>query len=181
MDPYRKNVDILRKNRENVPLAELKTKYANGYLQICEKIKEQTKSAISALIADGMIILEADRVEELPKIVSEVKKIIDQETAAGTIKEISRLIFSEFNVDKAMDLAAEKLARPAFEKAYGPYFRKKCRLQEGRYVCDLLPGMAWNEEYGVWMTADGMSFTLMLPPIQRDGKENEDGNQENYE
>ena len=41
MDPYRKNVDILRKNRENVPLAELKTKYANGYLQICEKIKER--------------------------------------------------------------------------------------------------------------------------------------------
>lgn len=181
MDPYRKNVDILRKNRENVPLAELKTKYANGYLQICEKIKEQTKSAISALITDGMIILTADQTEELPKIVSEIQKIIDQETAAGTMKEISRLIFSKFDVDQAMDLAAEKLARPAFEKAYGPYFRGKCRLQEGRYVCDLLPGMTWNEEYGVWTTADGMSFTLMLPPIQRDGKEKENGNQENHE
>lgn len=176
MDPYRKNVDILRKNRENVPLAELKTKYANGYLQICEKIKEQTKSAISALITDGMIILTADQAEELPKIVSEIQKIIDQETAAGTMKEISRLIFSKFDVDQAMDLAAEKLARPAFEKAYGPYFRKKCRLQEGRYVCDLLPGMTWNEENGVWMAADGMSFTLMLPPIQSDGRENIDGN-----
>lgn len=142
MDPYRKNVDILRKNRENVPLAELKTKYANGYLQICEKIKEQTKSAISALITDGMIILTADQAEELPKIVSEIQKIIDQETAAGTMKEISRLIFSKFDVDQAMDLAAEKLARPAFEKAYGPYFRKKMQTAGGQ-IC--LRPAAWND------------------------------------
>ena len=109
MDPYRKNVDILRKNRENVPLAELKTKYANGYLQICEKIKEQTKSAISALITDGMIILTADQAEELPKIVSEIQKIIDQETAAGTMKEISRLIFSKFDVDQIRSILQKKM------------------------------------------------------------------------
>lgn len=176
MDEYRKNVDILRKNRENVPLAELKTKYAKGYLQICEKIKEQTKREISAMIACGMIILEEDRTETMPKIIAEVQKIVDQETEAGTMKEISRLIFSEFDVDRAMDLAAEKLAIPAFEKAYSPYFREKCRLKEGKYICDLLPGMTWNEEYGVWISDDRMSFTLMLPPIQSDGRENINGN-----
>ena len=176
MDEYRKNVDILRKNRENVPLAELKTKYAKGYLQICERIREQTKCAISAMITCGMVVLKEDQTEETPKIIAEVQRIVDQETEAGTMKEISRLIFSEFDVDKAMDLAAEKLAIPAFEKAYGPYFKKKCRLQEGRCVCDLLPGMTWSEEYGVWISDDGMSFTLMLPPIQSDGRENIDGN-----
>lgn len=172
MDEYRKNVDILRKNRENVPLAELKTKYAKGYLQICEKIRLQTKSAISAIIASGMLILKEDKAEEEPKIVLEIQKIIDQETEAGTMKEISRLIFSEFNVDKAMDLAAERLAEPAWRRAYAPYFRKKCRLQEGKYICDLLPGMTWNEEYEVWIADDGMRFTLMLPPINGDGREN---------
>lgn len=113
-------------------LAELKTKYAKGYLQICERIREQTKCAISAMITCGMVVLKEDRTEETPKIIAEVQRIVDQETEAGTMKEISRLIFSEFDVDKAMDLAAEKLAIPAFEKAYGPYFKKKCRLQEGR-------------------------------------------------
>ncbi len=176
MDEYRKNVDILRKNRENVPLAELKTKYAKGYLQICEKIREQTKCAISAMITCGMVVLKEDWTEETPKIIAEVQRIVDQETEAGTMKEISRLISSEFNVDKAMDLAADKIATPCFEQAYAPYFRSKCHQEGDTFICDLLPGMTWNKEYRVWISDDRMSFTLMLPPIQSDGRKNIDGN-----
>lgn len=162
MREYMKNVDILQKNKENVPIELLKTKYAKGYNEIRCRIAQETKSCIFFQISAGMRILEADKQEEMPKILNAIQKIIDENDR--TLKEISRIIFKEYDVEKAMNLAADKIAVPAWEKAYGPYFRKKCRLEAGVYICDLLPEMIYDMECGVWIGKD-MSFTLMMPPV----------------
>lgn len=161
MEEYRKNVEILRKNKENVPLELLKTKYAKGYGELVCRIKKQTETLIILQISAGMLILKED-LKEFQAVTSRIQEIINQEKMA--MKEIGRLIFSEYDIDKAMDMAAEKIAIPCFEEAYAPYFRSKCYQEGETFTCDLLPGMKWNQEHRVWIGEDG-SFTLMLPPI----------------
>ncbi len=161
IEEYRKNVEILRKNKENVPLELLKTKYAKGYGDLTCRIRKQTEALVILQISAGMRIFKEDQVE-FQEVISRIQSIIDREKM--TLKEIGRLVFSEYDIEKAMDLAAERIALPCFEQAYAPYFRSKCHQEGETFTCDLLPGMKWNQGHRVWIGEDG-SFTLMLPPI----------------
>lgn len=161
MDEYRENVEKLRKNKEKVPLEILKTKFAKGYRDLVCRIKNQTEMLIILQISAGMLILKEDQCE-IKEITNRIQKIIDQEKMI--MIKIGHLIFSEYDIDKAMELATEKIAYPCFREAYAPYFRKKCHQEDGIFKCDLLPGMIWNPENEIWISPDGR-FTLMLPPI----------------
>ena len=37
---------------------------------------------------------------------------------------------------------------------------------DGKVTSDLLPGMTWHPEAGVWVSFSEPSFTLMMPPTQ---------------
>lgn len=161
MEEYRKNVEILRKNKENVPLELLKTKYVKGYGDLVCRIKKQTEALVILQISAGMRIFKEDQ-EEFREVMNRIQSIIDKEKM--TMKEIGSLVFSEYDIEKAMDLVAERIALPCFEQAYAPYFQSKCHQEGETFTCDLLPGMKWNQEHRVWIGQDG-SFTLMLPPI----------------
>lgn len=171
MQEYRKNVELLRKNKENVPLEELKTKYAKGYEKLRCKIKQQTEECVISIISAGMLIFKDDQ-DEIREVKRRIQEIIDQKSEIR--REIGRLVFTSYDIDRAMNLAADKIATPCFEQAYAPYFRSKCHQEGDTFICDLLPGMTWNKEYRVWIGKDN-SFTVMLAPIS-DEREDKNGN-----
>lgn len=168
MQEYLDNIKVLKRNKENVPKEILETKYAKPYNKLKETIRHQAEEVTKEVITSGMRIMKNDN-QEAQKLVDNIQKIIDEKKEAR--KEIGRLIFKEFKAMEAMNLAAEKIGEPCWEEAYAPYFRSKCHSQDGIITCDLLPGMKWNEECGVWISDDNRSFTLMMSPYQSQPEE----------
>lgn len=50
---------------------------------------------------------------------------------------------------------------------YAPYWLEHIHQEpDGKVTSDLLPGMTWHPEAGVWVSFSEPSFTLMMPPTQ---------------
>lgn len=109
------------------------------------------------------------------------KAIIDEEKAAGTFREIARAVFEEYDADKALDIAAEKLHPRIWLEAYPEYWLKHCIIENDRPIWNDLIQMRWNSDLQIWESRDGTSVTIMLPPtaelIEREREKY--GNQEN--
>ena len=168
-EEYQKKLETYRKNRENVPLETLKTKYAKGYNKLKSDLKKMTEEILCSIVVSGMIILKEDCEpgKSGMAVIDGINRIIEKEKDAGTMKEIGRAVFRDYDIEKAMDITAERIWRPAWYRAYGPYWESKCRTENGITVCSLLPGFTWDEECGLWLQEeDGktVSFTTMLPP-----------------
>lgn len=168
-DEYQKKLETYRKNRQNVPLEELKTKYASGYNKLTADLKKMTEEILTQVCTSGMLIFKQDLEPggSGRKVVNGINWIIEKARQGGTMKEISRAVFQEFDIDKAMEIAAEKIWQPAWYNVYGPYWAAKCRTENGDIICDVLPGFKWDPECGIWIQSreDGtITFTAMLPP-----------------
>ena len=151
LDLKKLNQDIatLRKNRENVPLELLKTKYKKPYAKLKEEIRAQFEIYVKPL--GGL----------------EAMKKIDEEKAAGHQKEITHAVFEEFNLTKAENLACGYYTDRVKYEAYAPYWLEHIHQEpDGKVTSDLLPGMTWHPEAGVWVSFSEPSFTLMMPPTQ---------------
>ena len=82
-------------------------------------------------------------------------------------KELRQAMFKEYDPEKFLVIAVEKLHMPAWYQAYAPYWVSKCKKgQDGRIRCDLLPEFCWDESCQVWIREDNgtWEFTSMLPP-----------------
>ena len=53
IERYRKKLDSMRKNRENVPLVELTTRYAKPYAQLKQELSEMTRQFLHETILRG--------------------------------------------------------------------------------------------------------------------------------
>ena len=156
LDLKKLNQDIatLRKNRENVPLELLKTKYKKPYAKLKEEIRAQFE-----IYMKHIIVLES--------MVNQIQKIIDEEKAAGHQKEVTHAVFEEFNLAKAENLACGYYTDRVKYEAYAPYWLEHIHQgPDGKVTSDLLPGMTWHPEAGVWVSFSEPSFTLMMPPTQ---------------
>ena len=98
---------------------------------------------------------------------SAIQKIIDEEKAAGHQKEVTRAVFEEFNLTKAENLACGYYTDRVKYEAYAPYWLEHIHQEpDEKITSDLLPGMTWHPEAGVWVFFSEPSFTLMMPPTQ---------------
>ena len=82
LDLKKLNQDIatLRKNRENVPLELLKTKYKKPYAKLKEEIRAQFEIYVKHLIMLGILKTGPDLTGAKAKsIVDQIQKIIDEE------------------------------------------------------------------------------------------------------
>lgn len=53
------------------------------------------------------------------------------------------------------------------QTADAPYWLEHIHQEpDGKVTSDLLPGMTWHPEAGVWVSFSEPSFTLMMPPTQ---------------
>lgn len=168
-EEYQKKLEIYRKNKQNVPLKELKTRYASGYNKLISDLKKMTEEILICVCTSGMLIIKQDLSEpggSGHEVIDVLNSIIEKARQEGSMRKISRAVFMEFDIYKAMEIAAEKIWQPAWYNAYGPYWTEKCRTENGDIICDMLPGFTWDPDCSVWIQKkDGtVSFTAMLPP-----------------
>lgn len=162
------DIATLRKNRENVPLELLKTKYKKPYAKLKEEIRAQFEIYMKELSLLGILKIGPDMTpEEQKEMEAGIQKIIDEETAAGHLRECTKAVFYEFNLRKAENLACGYYTDRVKYEIYAPYWLEHIHQEpDGKVTSDLLPGMTWHPEAGVWVSFSEPSFTLMMPPTQ---------------
>lgn len=85
----------------------------------------------------------------------------------GTRRKSRSAVFEEFNLTKAENLACGYYTDRVKYEAYAPYWLEHIHQEpDGKVTSDLLPGMTWHPEAGVWVSFSEPSFTLMMPPTQ---------------
>ena len=128
LDLKKLNQDIatLRKNRENVPLELLKTKYKKPYAKLKEEIRAQFEIYVKHLIMLGILKTGPDLTgAKAQSMVDQIQKIIDEEKEAGHQKEVTHAVFEEFNLAKAENLACGYYTDRVKYEAYPPGTRRK--------------------------------------------------------
>lgn len=162
---YLEKVEKLKKNREKVPLEVLKTKYKIPYSALLQEIKTKTEKVLLQFLVGGLPFKKGEG-SEVQAFIQRVNKILAEEKAAGTFREISRAVFAEYDPEKALEVAAAKVWPRIWFEAYSPYWIRHCIRQEGGDVWNDLIEMRWHDEWCIWLAPDGRSWTLMLPPTQ---------------
>lgn len=106
-------INTYRKNRENIPLEVLKSKYARAYNQLIEDIEHGAELIISHYAHEGIRV----RTEDIKTVVPRLDAAIE---ADGLNKRVSRLIFKEYNLQGAIE-EARKYRKTVAEKIYQEY------------------------------------------------------------
>lgn len=174
---YLEKLEKLKKNREKVPLEELKTKYKKPYTELLQDIKEKTEIMLLHFLFEGLPFNMSEKAE-WQAFVDRVNEAIREEKQAGTFREISRAVFKDYDPDKALDIAARTIWPRIWYRAYAPYWLKHCRKdKDGRSWNDLIQ-MRWRQEWQIWEAQDGRSWRIMLPPSEFQIREEEKREQE---
>ena len=109
-------INIYKKNRENIPLEVLKTKYAKAYNKLREEIKNGVEIIVSSYAHEGIRVHEKDIKTFMPKVDAALE-------ADGLSKRISRLVFRDYNLDAAIE-EAKKYRQTVAEELYQEYLRE---------------------------------------------------------
>lgn len=175
LEEYEKDVENLRRNRENVALEDLKGKYAKPYNQLLEKIKTETEYMLKSIVLSGIIFKVEDK-EDMQVFIQECQGIVDSESVA--ISKISHAVFKEYDIEKAMDAACSIHSR-VLEVAYRPYWIKNCQQISTGEIWNSLIDMIWDFENQIWKSKSGETWSIMLPPEDSGKGDEESGNKEN--
>ena len=106
-------INTYKKNRENIPLEVLKSKYARAYNQLIEDIEHGAELIISHYAYEGIRI----RTEDIKTFVPKLDAALE---ADGLTKRVSRLIFKEYNLQGAIE-EAKKYRQTVAERMYQEY------------------------------------------------------------
>ena len=78
----------LKKNRDNVPLDVLKTKYKKGYTALCEDLRLLTSDFIKSIVLKDIAVM--------PKYMPDVVQIIETTVKdSGLLKECSKAVYRQ--------------------------------------------------------------------------------------
>lgn len=97
IERYRKKLDSMRKNRKNVPLEELTTRYAKPYAQLKQELNEMTRQFLCETVLPGIRILP----EDLEAFAEELNRVIED---SGILEKIIWLYDYDQVLDAALDL-----------------------------------------------------------------------------
>lgn len=159
------NIAKYKKNRENVPLSELKTKYGVPYEKLKAAIAGDLRTAVISVMVIGCRIRKKDAAEA-DTFKKAANKIVDEEwNGHGVGKEVAAAVFKEYDLEKALTIACIKIHTRIWYEAYAPYWLTHCKKDGDRITNDII-GMTWDPEHQLWeKTEDGRkSVTIMLPP-----------------
>ena len=118
-------LDKLKRNRELVSLAELKTKYRKPYTALCEEIRTTTIAYVQKAALQGIRIRKAYFKEALPIIENAIQRsgLLPKISAAAfkrqDIKEIERLALA---LNEQIKMALE----PFYHQHFGLYLTEDC-------------------------------------------------------
>lgn len=116
IEELKKNVERLKKNRENVPIETLKTKYKKGYTELLETIRGQATGILNRETMNGIQIRKGDK-----DILARIQSAMDEGQFA---KQAGKAIFQHFSVDKFVEIVEN--ARTAAMTVWIPYWQNFC-------------------------------------------------------
>lgn len=116
IEGLKKNVERLKKNRENVPLETLKTKYKAAYEGLLTEIQSQATEILNRETMSGILIRKGDT-----DILARIQSAMDEGQFA---KQAGKAIFQHFSVDKFVEIVEN--ARTAAMTVWIPYWQSFC-------------------------------------------------------
>lgn len=116
IEELKKSVERLRKNRENVPLETLKTKYKTAYEGLLTGIRDQETEILERETVNGIQIRKADK-----DILDQIQAAVDKGQFA---KQAGKALFKEYSVDKFVEIVEN--ARAAALDVWIPYWQGFC-------------------------------------------------------
>lgn len=100
LNEYRSLLDSLKRNRENVPLETLKTKYRKPYEQLTQSIQSMTREILQDVALEGLQIERAEAEQKYLEINSAIRE-------SGIIKKASQAAFIQQDADLVLEYAGQ--------------------------------------------------------------------------
>jgi hypothetical protein len=100
MNEYRFLLDRLKRNRENVPLELLTTKYQKSYDQLKEKLRFMTKEILQDIVLSGLLI---ERIQAKGKYMEINSAIRD----SGIMEKVSYAVFCHQDAGQVLEYAGQ--------------------------------------------------------------------------
>nr|WP_288825533.1 hypothetical protein [uncultured Clostridium sp.] len=100
LNEYRSLLDSLKRNKGNVPLETLKTKYRKPYEQLTQSIQSMTKEILQDVALNGLQIERDEADQRYLEINSAIRE-------SGIMKKISQAAFIQQDADLVLEYASQ--------------------------------------------------------------------------
>lgn len=100
INEYRSLLGTLKRNKENIPLQQLKTEYQKGYDQLTQRIQSITREIILDVIIEGLRIERSQADQRYIEINTAIKE-------SGIMKKASRAAFIQQDADLVLKYASQ--------------------------------------------------------------------------
>lgn len=109
-------INTYKKNRENIPLDVLKSKYAKAYNRLIDDIKQGLETIVSEYAHEGIMIRQKDIKLFMAKIDAALEEY-------DLSRKVSRLVFKEYNLAAALE-EVKNYRQTVAEKIYQEYLHE---------------------------------------------------------
>lgn len=100
LNEYRFLLDCLKRNKENVPLELLTTKYQKSYDQLKEKLRSMTKEILQDIVLSGLRIEQIQAKEKYTEINAAIGE-------SGIMEKVSHAVFLQQDADLVIEYAGQ--------------------------------------------------------------------------
>ena len=100
LNEYRSLLDSLKRNKENVPLETLKTKYRKPYEQLTQSIQSMTKEILQDVALNGLQIQRDEADQRYLEINSAI-------SGSGIMEKASHAAFIQQDADLVLEYAGQ--------------------------------------------------------------------------
>ena len=100
LNEYRSLLDSLKRNKENVPLETLKTKYRKPYEQLTQSIQSMTREILQDVALVGLQIERDEADQRYTEINSAIRE-------SGIMKKASQAAFIQQDADLVLEYAGQ--------------------------------------------------------------------------
>lgn len=160
------NLGRLKRNRDNVPLEVLRTRYAKPYGELCREIDEDTEKCWRAVCYGSMHIDYSDQ-EGVAEMQARIEGIVEAERARGSFRRLHDIAHEEQSFERILEHIGSEIFPRIWFDGYGPYWLRHVTRDGASFRCSLLgDGWHWMEAWGSWADKDENAVTIMLPPTE---------------
>ena len=100
INEYCSLLGTLKRNKENIPLQQLKTEYQKGYNQLTQKIQSMTREIILNVIIEGLQIERSQADQRYIEINTAIRE-------SGIMKKASQAAFLQQDADLVLEYAGQ--------------------------------------------------------------------------
>lgn len=123
MERYRELLGRLKRNKANVPLEELRTKYSKSYLELLDMLCTMTTELLQDIVLSGLLVKRIGATETCRRINQAIKE-------SGLLSRIQYAVYQQQDADQVLQYA-EQLREIVWQTARNEQIRKKPEGADG--------------------------------------------------